>query len=683
MSDFGIWRGRIDKCLAVQKKKEPDWKAAVDLYNCKYFDRIYGGFDPDRVDVHFANWYVSNLVPLVYFRDPFIFVKPRNDRFSAFAETMEECLNYAWRELCLKQQFKKVIMSSFLMPPGWLKVGYTAKIGQDVADIDKIKEKSLIMEIKNAFTGVFGKEKKSPEELGVLDMNISEESVFASWIPSWNMLMPPGYHLVSQMPYIVEIEDVSMTDFKVNPLYKNKKDVSPTRELSDKDTGDVLRKPSYTNLPSGKDNDDEIVRLYHVWDRRGQKRLTISDKDIHFEGKWPYDIDGFPYKPLIFEDTLPKGDESNPYPPNAIEPIFPQIVEQSQARTMMVKHRKRASAALLVQKGLLTEEEIDNLSESEVMQLITVSNLQAVTPLQLPPLDKSVFNVDEIIKQDLQMGTSMGAMMFQAQAGQRTATQASIAQSGLQLKAQARVDVVEDFTVSVARSLAQLMWQFYDRNRVTEIIGNVVTPNMWPELPKDPEERKRVIKAELSFKIDAGSTAPPKDESVDRKQLLDLASIVSTIAPERLNKGEFVKVLLKKFKFAKDLDRIVISSDNEEMMTAQEENQYMSQGMPQAVSPNENHTLHIQVHSQAAGNPIVDEHIVRHGQFLGIKETGNPMEHTGGGGQSGVGPRPQEGDMRPPTKSSNPELTRQGAYNEGDINQSTQNLGIGTGPEAK
>ncbi len=35
-----------------------------------------------------------------------------------------------------------------MMPPGWIKLGYTAKIGQDVAKTEEAKQKSLIKDIK-------------------------------------------------------------------------------------------------------------------------------------------------------------------------------------------------------------------------------------------------------------------------------------------------------------------------------------------------------------------------------------------------------------------------------------------------------------------------------------------------------------------------------------------------------
>ena len=664
MSEHNIWLSRKEKALSVQSQQKSIWKNSIDLYNCKFFERLYGGVDNERIDVHFANWYVSNLVPLVYFRDPFIFIKARDmdGMYSAFAETMEEVINYEWRELGLKQQFKKVILSAFLTPPGWIKLGYTARIEQDVSKLDETKQKSIIKDIKNALLGkTEDKKDASPEEKGILDLNIQEESLFASWLPSHKMLLPPGYHEVNKMPWLIEIEDVSMMDFRANPLYKNKDRAKGTKEISEKEGSGQIKKPSYAG-DSGKYDDDEnrILRIYHAWDRRGKKRLTFSDNDIHFEGDWPYDMDGFPYKPLIFEETLPQEDESNPYPVNAITPIFPLILEQANSRTMMVKHRKRANSILLVQQGMYTEEQINQLEENESVQIIVVPSLQGVQGLTMPALPPDVYNIDAIIKQDLQMGTNMGQLMFQAQEGQRTATQANIAQSGLQLKASARVDVVEDFTVLVARNMSQLAWQFLDRDKVSEIIGKPVTDNMWPDLPYDPQKRRRIIKAELQFRIDAGSTSPPKDETVDRKQWLDAISIAGTLAPEKLKKDEALRITFKTFKYVKDVDKIIISNDEEEIKVAAEENKMMVARIPQLVSPNENHAVHLSIHQQAAGNEVVDIHILEHGKYMGM------------------GMNPQKGDIRPPVKSTNPEIARQGISDESDIYQSVQNMGAAT-----
>ena len=127
--ELSNWKGRIQLAVGLQQEQHNNWNNSVDLYNCNFFNKKLGnlGVDNERVDVHFANWYVDNLVPLVYFRDPFIFVKPEHGKYEAFADTMEKVINIYWKRLQMKQQFKRVIKSGFLMPPGWVKTGYTAR----------------------------------------------------------------------------------------------------------------------------------------------------------------------------------------------------------------------------------------------------------------------------------------------------------------------------------------------------------------------------------------------------------------------------------------------------------------------------------------------------------------------------------------------------------------------------
>lgn len=677
-----VWKSRIIRAEALQQRVHEEWKTALDLINCEYFQKRTTPLE-ERVDVHFANWYYNNLVPLIYFRDPFIFCKSKNDEYVRFSETMEKALNASWGELKLKQQFKRVIGSALVMPPGWIKLGYTAKIGQDVAQIDKIKEKGVINDLKNAIKGVVEgvsgkkKEDKLPEEQGVLNAYIKEESVFATWIPSWNVLLPEGYHLISNAPYIIEWEDIPVIDFLANPQYKNKDNLKGIREIGtnkDGSDGTVLNKVPFTNQVSFNDNEDtNIIRLFHIWDRRERKRFTVSKMAgySHFEGDWPYDMEGYPYKELIFEEMLPSLDKTMPYPTNCIKPILPQIIEQSNARTQMAKWRSRSSALILAEKGRLSEDDMAQLEETDAVQICYVSSIAGLQMSQSPNLPTGVFDVDALIKQDLQQATSMGQLMFAPQKGTRTATQAKIGESGLQLKISAKQDAVEDLTVSVARGLAMLMWQFYDKDKVQELIGEEVSDDMWPELPEDKSERRRIIQ-QMQIKIDAGSAAPPKDDTVDKKQTLDMISIISTIAPERLRKDEAIKQVMKKFKFTKELDKMVITNDDEEEKAAEEENGFLVANHPQIVSPNTNHEIHLKVHAQAMAkggdSAALHQHILDHAKFMGI---GQGDKEKGGGGA-------QKGDIRPPMQSSNPEISRKGNPTGADVMQAANNPGPGT-----
>lgn len=689
-SDIQMWVGRIKRAEQEQGNLHNEWKQALALLNCKYFEQHEAQID-ERVEVNFVNWYISNLVPLIYFRDPFIFVKAKTQDWSAFAETLEKVCNVIWKDQKLKQQFKRVILSALLMPPGWLEVGYTAKIEEDIAQAEKNKEKNFIDGIKDVIKGLTGKkEEKLPQQQGVLNQNIKEESIFVDWIPSWNVLMAPGYHLVSKMPWIVKYEDVAIVDFLANPMYKNKRNIRGIYKDDSASGGKLIRKVVYEDPIPVQDVRDDVttIRLYHIWDIRSQKRMTMSlmSEDFHFEGDWPYDFEGFPIEPLIFEETLPNNEQQSntpsAYPYNVVRPILPQVKEQSSARTQMASYRRRAGAIIMAQSDMVTEEDMNQIQQSEAVQLIRVSTLAGFQMAQTPQLPPQVFQVDAVIKEDLQAATSMGQIMFQPQEGQRTATQATIAQSGLQLKISSKQDCVEDLTVVIARRICQLAWQFLDKEQVQELIGEIVSDVMWPPLPKERKDRRRMIN-NMNIFIDAGSAAPPKDETVDRKQLLDAISIANSIAPEVIKKDATVTAIFKKFKFEKDIEKLVITNDDGERQCAMEENELLNTGIPCIVSPNNNHLIHLEEHAKGVPTPARDQHMLEHAKFGGLlpgamggASQGNPQASQQAGG-------PQAGDTRPPMQSTNPDIVRQGIPSTNRVNASVQDKGPGTGQKVR
>lgn len=689
-TEITMWVGRIKRAEQEQGNLHNEWKQAIALLNCQYFEKHEAKID-ERVEVNFVNWYISNLVPLIYFRDPYIFVKAKTQDWSAFAETLEKVCNVIWKDQKLKQQFKRVILSALIMPPGWLEVGYTAKIEEDIAQAEKNQEKNFIKTIKDVIKGVVGKQDdKLPQQQGILNQNIKEESVFVDWVPSWNVLMAPGYHLVSKMPWLVKYEDVAIVDFLANPMYKNKRNIRGIYKDDSASGGKLIRKVVYEDPIPVTDVRDDVttIRLYHIWDIRSQKRMTISlmSEEYHFKGDWPYDFEGFPMEPLIFEETLPSNEQQSntpsAYPYNVVRPILPQVKEQSSARTQMASYRRRAGAIIMAQSDMVTEEDMNQIQQSEAVQLIRVTNIAGFVMQQTPQLPPQVFQVDNVIKEDLQAATNMGQIMFQPQEGQRTATQAQIAQSGLQLKISSKQDCVEDLTVTIARRICQLAWQFLDKEQVQELIGEIVSDVMWPPLPEERRDRRRMIN-NMNIFIDAGSAAPPKDETVDRKQLLDAISIANAIAPEVIKKDATVTAIFKKFKFEKDIEKLVITNDDGERQCAMEENELLTAAIPCIVSPNNNHLIHLEEHAKAAPTPARDQHMLEHAKFGGLLPGAMGAASQGNAQASQQGGQPQAGDTRPPMQSSNPDIVRQGIPSTNRVNASVQDKGPGTGQKAR
>lgn len=675
------WKGKVKECEGVQGEMHKEWNTAIDLYNCRYTSYNNSEvYDPERVEVNFVNWYVTNLEALSYFRDPYIFFKPKTDSYERFCETLEKVINAEWKRLNLKEEFKYVISSGLLTSPGWLRLGYTAQIGQDEEKHEEIKEKeetkSLISNIKDVLMGTTKKEDKveSEAELGVLNANIKQESIFVTHISSFNMLVPPGYSRFKDMPYIVQYEKMTIRDFINNPDYKNKENISVTYEAQQQSDSKRLQTVPYdtSTVPVNNTSELSTITLYHIWDRRSQKRMTLSmlGDDWHRMGDWPYDFDGFPYEDCMFDRNISGKEKANFYPPNCVRPILPQVIEQSNIRTQMSRWRKRASSIIIAQRDKLTEQDMNQLENTDALQIAYVSDITGIQMTQTPALPQQIFEVGGEIQQDLQSATNMGQLMFAPQPGQRTASQAKIGQQGLQLKISAKQDVIEDLTVRTARKMAQLAWQFYDRDKVKEIIGEKVSEDMWPDLPEDKEERRKIIRNMKVF-IDAGSAAPPKDETTDRKQLLDAISVMAQFAPERLKKDEVCKSIIKKWKFEKDVDKLVMTNDDEEKKCAEEETGFLEANHPCIVSPNNNHQIHLAEHSKGKTTPALAQHILDHAKFAGL------LPGAQGPGSEG-GDKAQKGDKRPPMKSTNPEIVRQSTPNMGTIMGAGQNKGPGS-----
>ena len=185
----------------------------------------------------------------------------------------------------------------------------------------------------------------------------------------------------------------------------------------------------------------------------------------------------------------------------------------------------------------------------------------------------------------------------------------------------------------------------------------------WPDLPDDPAERRRIIQSEIQFKIEAGATRPPVDDFVDRKLWQQEVATMKTLFPNKINDDVILEQWLKKLK-VKDIERAIIKFDNEEAQVAQEENALLEQDIPQLVSPNENHAIHEQIHSQGQMTKAKQLHRLEHFKWQQMK---SPMK-------AGQG-----GNAMTQNHNTPAEFAKEGSPTGSDLSGSAMNLGKGTG----
>lgn len=641
---ISMWFARIQRCQDLQDKRKNERKQIIKLYMGEFFDSPISR-NSEIIEENFVYEYLQILVAAIYARNPHIFVRTKNSKWGQFCETMETVLNHYWYEKQAKQKTKKAIIDAVLQTPGFMEIGYLL-----------ITEKNkAIKEIENEFPELkdLNKKDKTEEEQGIMDETIKEDDVFLNHLSSWDVLFPDGYHDIRESPYLIKKQNIALDKILANPSWKNTDKLRNSRTLKDSVspvTAYNMKALPKNNAYSGMDDELIKITLYHIFDRMGKQRFTLAqglNNDTLFEGDWNYLIDGFPIYPLIFNEIPKTDEESNSFGLSDVVPMIPQLKELSLISTAMMKHRKRAGTLLLGKNGSITPEQATQIQNGSDVDLILLedNSEQAVRGFTPPALPQDFYALRGVILETLMRVSGYNQLLGVAK-GVQTATESENIRAGAVLRQSEKVDIIEDFTVMVAKGLAGLIWQFIqDKKRIQEIVGEEVTEEMWPTLPEDESEARRIIQRELLFRIEAGSTRPPKDEAIERKQWMDLVERLKTFFPNKLNDDIILPQILKKFEF-KDIERAVISFNEEETQVAQEENKLLLQGIPQLISPNENHLLHLQVHSQAYQTPglqitpQMDEHIMTHKKHYDIK---NPQVQGKSGGQAKVGTKPETG----------------------------------------
>lgn len=665
-----MWQTRVQRALDLQMTKKVERQEIIKLLKGEFFGNsisLAKETTSEHSPVDFLHPFIKVKIGGIYARDPHIFVRAfSSSQWVPFAETMETSINYYWRELKLKQKIKKAILDGILIPPGWIGIGYTGTLQRRRQRPEDIFGEEELRPLKT----------KTEGQLGILDETIKGDDVFSKHISAWNVIWPDGYHDIREAPYLIEIQELPLIDVLANPLFKNAK-FNLRGTLS---KGKIQRIKSYTvkaNIPMSQeqsvDDETQTVKLFHIWDKRSHRRFTIAENfndDTLFETDWDYLIEGFPKYPLIFNEVPQSDTEANSYPLSDIVPMLPQLRDLSIINSAILRHGKRQGTIIIAKKGRLSPEEIANIQNSGDIELILLESLseQDLRTFNTPSLPNDWYRIRALILEDLMRISGFQQLLAQAQ-GIETATESENLRMGELLRRSESVDIIEDFTVDIARGLAGLIWQFVSKEKISRIVGEPVTEQMWPTLPDDMDEARQIIQQELQFRIDAGSTRPPKDEAVERKQWMDLTGTIIANFPQRIKQGQYLVQLLKKFDF-KDVEDLIITNDQEEIAVAQQENQLLLQGIPQLVSPNENHLLHLQVHGQASQvpgmqmTPEFDEHVLRHNQFL---EQTSPRA------------RPQSGDSRIAPQTTTPEMRRRGTPEGVDLQGGATNIMKGTG----
>ena len=647
--EIKIWFGRIQRAEILQAKHTEGRIQSIKLYKGEFFGNPISN-NSETIDCNFLYENVELWKSAVYARAPYLFIRSRSTRMVRFSETMERVVNYYITHLGLKKLEKQAVVNAIIQPPGFIGAGYFFTSNKD----------KLTRELEQEFPEL----RDTKKEKKKWDMNpgIQNDDIFLKYISPHSMLWPDGYHNLLDAPYLIEREQTNLMDLLSNPTYgKIKFEIDPRFAAGKESTQTMFTMHNSPSMMPGNNYlnyDKELtpIVMYHVWDRRNRDRFTLV-KNFHknaiFEKEWNYVSDKYPYFPLSFHEIPETPDDAHSYPLSDVVPMLPQLKEFTKVTTAMMKHLKRSAALILAKRGAVSTGEASLIQSSENLDLIEFDHIDeaSLRVLSIPPMNMDFGNMRNIILEDLQRVSGLNQLLGSIK-GVESATESDNIRAGALLRQTETIDNVENHIRDIGQFLVSLAWQFKTRKDIEMILGEPISPEMWPDFPDNMDEARDIVNRELIVDIEAGSTSPPKDKAVERKQKQDLIGTLKANFPGRLKDDIILPQILEDYDF-RDIDLAVIGFDAEEEQAAIEENNLLMQGIPLPVSPNQNHEIHMNIHSQIEmPTPASDEHLLKHQEFM---EKISPTI------------APQRGDSKIAPQTTTPELRRRGVPDAVDL----------------
>jgi len=535
-SKYELWKARLDRSHRLWD----DYRTVIQ----KYYDSYEGYFEeqdsnPNYIHIPLAFAHVKFRIPSLLLKNPFVKVTARTpfervDSPGDFiasqsqgvpslnpegqpvrdnvlgAEILENALNYELKAMRFKAQAKRAIMDA-LFCYGVIKVGYHTEYTYNPAQTP--------LEIQEAELAG-----RSDRETLEWNASVKRESVWAIRVDPWDFRFDPDIKMLdeelSQCRWVAFRSIRPLDDVKSDPLYKNTTLLEGTAYPDDFDSDEGKKSSQQDAL------EEPYVILWEIWDKKEQKIYVIAEGHDDFlrEDDWPYDMDGFPCSFLAFNDLptfrryrgipqerrvrgpLPISDLAEWHELNHIVNI---------TESMAVESYKRKLDKLAVQEGTIDDEELVNLTKPLSKGVVKMKDLAGIKELKSTP---SSGEENALIQRMMNWVFQISGVSAQQRGvnTESTATQSNIVQSHVEARQAESVDRVKDWALVVIQKLAQLMKQFFDKERIVPVIGR-------EDFEWIPYTREN-IQGEYDINIELLPYDPTKKE-VKVKQLTDLLAI--------------------------------------------------------------------------------------------------------------------------------------------------------------
>lgn len=244
--------------------------------------------------------------------------------------------------------------------------------------------------------------------------------------------------------------------------------------------------------------------------------------------------------------------EKEIFPMSDVRLIRHQQIEMNRSRQELVLHRKAARPKYVTPSGMLEEEDIQKLKNSESNAVLGLRGLKPgqsvndlIQPIQTKGVDPNLYDTSQVFDDILHVVGSQEANLGGSSGG--TATESSIAETSRLSSVESNSDELDDLLTSLARAGGQICMKELSQQTVEEIVGPGA---FWPILSIAQ------LQKELSLTVEAGSSGRPNRalELQNIQQLMPFLLQMPNVSHEWL-----LRTLVKRMDDRLDVDEALLS----------------------------------------------------------------------------------------------------------------------------
>ena len=488
---------------------------------------------------------VQHNIPSTFFRNPRVFLKPRNKTFMAkrrdlntggmrtvqldsslAARTQEAILNYAIQEIKYKNETRKVLWDSLIAPHGVLWHGYKGEFGMTDEQAMTIKSEQVFVRRLSPLRFIF--------DPAVNISNLDE----ARWV---------GRSFDIPLEDLLDDDTLDVDKKSIKGFLGFGEKVKTGEVLDKMKTGGSDRINTASRINSQNDslvdfadsefrrsNKAKFITLYELFMRpskaerkKGEKgRVVLITKEQFKElrlNSWPYKAEGWPAKILQFNElpdsTFGLDDVST----------YSSIVDNKNIiRNLQLRNAQENSKVwvILAKDGAGDETSIEKIQNGDqTIILVDGDTVQNKMQVSSPSggASNELYLIDQRIDRELQDKSFVTDLKKGfLQSGEESATSVQLRAAGGSVRPQFRQDIMSDFLGDSLQFLNHLLKQFMPYKDAVRIVGSLDIE--WSENPSKEE-----IQADTDVELDVISMLPENPEKEIREMMTILQQAVQAL----------------------------------------------------------------------------------------------------------------------------------------------------------